>query len=125
VGSAEATIIAPGALLSGVGFYVALGIFALSLVRMRLMARRPCRGRDGRRPPRPLAMRSPLRSSARICSRRRASAENPGRSGAMSDRNDNAKRRPVPVSSRERTGNDGKRWDDPPIRRWDMGSGVA
>jgi hypothetical protein len=31
----------------------------------------------------------------------------------MSDRNDNAKRRPVPVSSRERTGNDGKRWDDP------------
>jgi hypothetical protein len=43
-GSADATVIAPGALLSGVGFYVGLGIFALSLVRMGLMARRPLPG---------------------------------------------------------------------------------
>jgi hypothetical protein len=40
-GSAEATLIAPGELLSGVGFYAGLGIFALSLLRMGLMARRP------------------------------------------------------------------------------------
>jgi hypothetical protein len=40
-GSAQTTLIAPGELLSGAGFYVGLGIFALSLVRMGLVARRP------------------------------------------------------------------------------------
>jgi hypothetical protein len=40
-GSAQPTLIAPGELLSGAGFYVGLGIFALSLVRLGLIARRP------------------------------------------------------------------------------------
>lgn len=40
-GSGLATVIAPGELLSGVGFYVGLGIFALSLVRLGFVARRP------------------------------------------------------------------------------------
>lgn len=44
-GSAQVTWIAPGALLAGVGFYLGLGIFALSLIRMGLAARRS--GRDG------------------------------------------------------------------------------
>jgi hypothetical protein len=39
-GSGLVTVIAPGALLSGVGFYVGLGIFAFSLIRLGLVARR-------------------------------------------------------------------------------------
>lgn len=39
-GSAGATLIAPGVLLAGVGFYLGLGIFALALLRMGLRARR-------------------------------------------------------------------------------------
>jgi hypothetical protein len=42
-GSALATVIAPGALLSGVGFYVGLGVFAFSLIRLGLVARAPRR----------------------------------------------------------------------------------
>ena len=38
--SAGATSIAPGVLLAGVGFYLGLGIFALSLLRMGLRAKR-------------------------------------------------------------------------------------
>ena len=42
-GSGLVTVIAPGALLSGVGFYVGLGIFGFSLIRLGLVARRPPR----------------------------------------------------------------------------------
>ena len=42
-GSAGATWVAPGTLLSGVGFYMGLGTFALSLLRMGLVANRPAR----------------------------------------------------------------------------------
>ena len=38
--SVGATSIAPGVLLAGVGFYLGLGIFALSLLRMGLRAGR-------------------------------------------------------------------------------------
>ena len=39
-GSAGATLIAPGVLLAGIGFYLGIGIFALALLRMGLRARR-------------------------------------------------------------------------------------
>ena len=42
-GSGLVTVTAPGALLSGVGFYVGLGIFGFSLIRLGLVARRPPR----------------------------------------------------------------------------------
>ena len=42
-GSDLATVIAPGALLSGVGFYVGLGIFGFTLIRLGLVAKRPPR----------------------------------------------------------------------------------